>query len=133
MLYDTYRPYDVSQHINSKFNELYNSNSKVRKTVNYDSDGKYWGPGWFLSKSISRHNRAAALDLTLTDENGNELSAQTPMHTLDARSVRKYNNSTAKTLSSIMTYAGFETLTSEWWHFQEDSYKDSAYTSFKIG
>ena len=54
------------------------------------------------------------------------------MHTLDTRSVRKYNNSTANTLSKIMTSAGFETLDSEWWHFQENSYKNSVANSFKL-
>ena len=48
------------------------------------------------------------------------------------RSVRKYNNSTANTLSKIMTSAGFETLDSEWWHFQENSYKNSVANSFKL-
>lgn len=131
-VYDSYRPRSVTQYTNTKFRELYNSNSKVKKAVDYDKDGKYWGPGWFLAQSVSRHNRGDALDLALTDKNGKELSAQTPMGTLDARSVRKYNNSTAKKLSSIMTSAGFETLDSEWWHFQEDNYKNSPYNTFKI-
>lgn len=131
-VYDSYRPLSVSQYTNTKFRELYNSDSKVKKAVDYDKDGTYWGPGWFMAQSISRHNRGVALDLALTNKNGKELPAQTPMATLDARSVRKYNNSNAKKLSSIMTSAGFETLDSEWWHFQEDDYKNSPYTNFKI-
>ncbi len=131
-IYDTYRPYDVSVKINRSFRNLYNSNKSVKKTIDYDKSGQYWGPTWFLANSVSRHNRATALDLTLTDENNKQLSAQTPMHTLDTRSLRKYNNAVAKKLSSIMTSAGFETLKSEWWHFQEDNYKSSPYTSFKI-
>ncbi len=131
-VYDSYRPRSVTQYTNTKFRELYNSDSKVKKAVDYDKDGAYWGPGWFLAQSVSRHNRGVALDLTLTNKNGKELPAQTPMDTLDARSVRKYNNSNAKNLSSIMTSAGFETLDSEWWHFQEDSYKNSPYTTFKV-
>ena len=54
------------------------------------------------------------------------------MHTLDTRSVRKYNNSTAKKLSEIMTSVGFETLDSEWWHFQENNYKKSVANSFQL-
>ena len=131
-IYDTYRPYSVTKYINSKFTTLYNSNKKVQKAVNYDKDGGYWGPGWFLNRGISKHNRGIALDLTLTNSNGEELAAQTRMHTLDTRSLRKYNNSTANKLSSIMTSAGFETIKSEWWHFQEDSYLNSAYTSFSV-
>lgn len=131
-IYDTYRPYDVSMRVNKEFRNLYNSNNGVKKAINYDKNGKYWGPSWFLAKSISRHNRGDALDLTITNKNGVEYKAQTPMHTLDTRSLRKYNNKTANKLSNIMTSAGFETLESEWWHFQEDSYKTSPYTSFRI-
>ena len=131
-IYDTYRPYDISQEINAQFQKLYQANPKVKNQINYDKEGNYWGTSWFLAKNVSRHNKGAALDLTLTDSNNNELRAQTPMHTLDTRSLRKYNNNVANKLSSIMTSAGFETLESEWWHFQEDNYRNSNYTSFKI-
>lgn len=131
-IYDTYRPYSVSQNINNEFKKLYNSNTKVKNKVDYDKDKNYWGPTWFLANSVSRHNRGIALDLTLTDSNNNELKAQTSMHTLDTRPLRKYNNSVSKKLSSIITSAGFETLESEWWHFEEIDYKYSNYTSFKI-
>lgn len=131
-IYDTYRPYDVSVKINKEFKSLYNSNKSVKNGIDYDNDGAYWGTGWFLANSISLHNRGVAIDLALTDSRGNELDAQTPMHTLDTRSVRKYNNSTANTLSKIMTSVGFETLDSEWWHFQENSYKNSVANSFKL-
>ncbi len=131
-IYDTYRPYDISQEVNAKFQQLYYSNSNVKNIINYDREGSYWGPSWFLAQSVSKHNRGIALDVTITDFDDNELSAQTRMHTLDTRSLRKYNNNVANKLSSIMTRAGFETLESEWWHFQEDDYKNSKYTSFKI-
>ena len=131
-IYDTYRPYDVSVKINKEFKSLYNSNKTVKKGIDYDKDGSYWGTGWFLANSISLHNRGVAIDLALTDSRGNELSAQAPMHTLDTRSVRKYNNSTANKLSKIMTSVGFETLDSEWWHFQENNYKKSVANSFKL-
>ena len=131
-IYDTYRPYDVSVKINKEFKALYNSDRTVKNGIDYDKDGYYWGTGWFLANSISLHNRGVAIDLALTDGWGNELDAQTPMHTLDTRSVRKYNNSVANVLSDIMTSVGFETLNSEWWHFQENSYKKSAANSFKL-
>ena len=131
-IYDTYRPYDVSVKINKEFKSLYNSNKSVKNGIDYDNDGAYWGTGWFLANSISLHNRGVAIDLALTDSRGNELGAQTPMHTLDTRSVRKYNNSAANTLSKIMTSVGFETLDSEWWHFQENNYKNSVANSFKL-
>ena len=54
------------------------------------------------------------------------------MHTLDTSSLVKYNNNVSNKLRSIMTSVGFETLKSEWWHFQEDSYRTSPYVSFKL-
>ncbi len=131
-VYDSYRPYSVTTMVNSNFKTLYNNNKTVKNKVDYDSNGVKWGTSWFLANGVSNHNRGIALDITITDRNGNELKAQSAMHTLDTRSLRKYNNSVANTLSSIMTSAGFETLNSEWWHFEETNYKSSKYTSFKL-
>ena len=131
-IYDTYRPNDVTKYVNSKFRGLYNSNNNVKKLVDYDKNGSYWGPGWFLANNVSTHNKGIALDLTLTDKNNNELKAQTTMHMLDTRSTVKYNNSTANKLRSIMTSQGFETLESEWWHFQENNYSSSPINTFHL-
>lgn len=131
-IYDTYRPYDVSQKINKEFKQLYNSNSIVKKQVNYDKNGNYWGTGWFLANGVSGHNRGTDIDMALTDKDGNELKAQTPMHTLDSRSVVNYNNDVSNKLRQIMTSSGFETLKSEWWHFQENSYRGSEANSFRL-
>ena len=131
-IYDTYRPNDVTKYVNSKFRSLYNSNNNVKKLVDYDKNGSYWGPGWFLANNVSTHNKGIALDLTLTDKNNKELKAQTTMHMLDTRSTVKYNNSTANKLRSIMTSQGFETLESEWWHFQENNYSSSPINTFHL-
>ena len=131
-VYDTYRPYDVAVSVYKEFSNLYNTNKQVYNTINYDKGGKYWGPTWFLTKGASGHNRGTDMDITLTDSNNKELSAQTPMHTLDARSVVKYNNNIANKLREIMTSVGFETLKSEWWHFQENNYRSSPINSFRL-
>lgn len=131
-IYDTYRPYDVSVSINKDFRKLYNSNKTVYNMINYDKNGNYWGPGWFLANGSSGHNRGTDMDITLTDKNNKELSAQTPMHTLDARSIVRYNNSVSNKLREIMTSVGFETLKSEWWHFQENNYRSSPINSFRL-
>lgn len=131
-VYDTYRPYDVSMKVASNLRSLYNSNASVRNKIDYDADGNYWGQGWFIAQGVSGHNRGTDIDLALTDSNGRELSAQSPMHTLDTSSLVKYNNNVSNKLRSIMTSVGFETLKSEWWHFQEDSYRTSPYVSFKL-
>jgi len=74
-------------------------------------------------KSI--HNRAAAVDMTLLDADGNELEMPSPMHTFDRTSNR---NSTAMSaearknmdyMTSVMVQCGFTTVRSEWWHFSD--------------
>lgn len=75
----------------------------------------------FLAKSGSLHNLGIALDLTLEDlTTGRELQMQTSMHDLSRYSVLSRNNAAAKTLTTIMTGAGFGGLSSEWWHFQDN-------------
>lgn len=77
--------------------------------------------GSFVSAGTSRHNLGVALDLTLEYmESGNEPMMQTDMHDLSWYSARTQNNDAAKKLSDIMTSAGFNGISSEWWHFQDD-------------
>ena len=78
----------------------------------------------FLAKGVSRHNLGVALDLTLEDLNTRrEITMQSDMHDLSWYSVTARNNSGAKQLATIMKGAGFATLSSEWWHFQDDEAK----------
>lgn len=80
---------------------------------------------YFVAKGTSKHNYGIALDLTLEKlSNGKELEMQTSMHDLSHYSARDYNNSSAKSLSSIMKSAGFTTLVSEWWHFNDLESRD---------
>ena len=75
----------------------------------------------FLAKGVSRHNLGVAVDLTLEDANTQqEIPMQSQMHDLSWYSVTARNNNSANTLASIMKNAGFGTLSSEWWHFQDD-------------
>ena len=77
--------------------------------------------GSFLSAGTSRHNLGVALDLTLEyPDDGYELMMQTEMHDLSHYAARTQNNDSAKKLSEIMTAAGFNGISSEWWHFQDD-------------
>lgn len=75
--------------------------------------------GNFLAPGTSRHNFGVAVDLTLEDAEGKELAMQTSMHDLSWYSVLELNNGNAKLLNEIMTGAGFRSLFSEWWHFQD--------------
>jgi len=83
--------------------------------------GGSFGLNAFLARSWSRHNYGTALDLTLEEKNsGQELTMQTAMHDLSHYAARNRNNDNAEILSDIMTGAGFGTLVSEWWHYQDD-------------
>ncbi len=78
----------------------------------------------FLAKGFSNHNLGVALDLTLVDiRTGEELKMQSAIHDLSWYSELKLNNAKAKELQKIMVGAGFATLKSEWWHFQDDDAK----------
>ena len=75
---------------------------------------------YFVANGTSKHNYGIALDLTLEKKsNGEEVEMQTSMHDLSHYSARDYNNKAANTLSSVMKKAGFTTLVSEWWHFND--------------
>jgi len=75
----------------------------------------------FLAKTISAHNRGIALDMTLQKRDDKEvLEMQSPMHDLSFRSITARNNDNANLLKKYMTEAGFNDLSSEWWHFQDD-------------
>lgn len=90
---------------------------------------------YFVAEGTSKHNYGIALDLTLEKiSNAKELEMQTSMHDLSHYSARDNNNSSAKTLSSIMKNAGFTTLVSEWWHFNDlESKKAFAVKPLKKG
>lgn len=71
----------------------------------------------------SRHNRGAAVDLTLVDRNGRELPMPTEYDDFSERAHRDYSalpESAIRNralLEDIMKRHGFEPLPTEWWHF----------------
>ncbi|HOL72622.1 MAG TPA: D-alanyl-D-alanine dipeptidase [Bryobacteraceae bacterium] len=71
----------------------------------------------------SRHNRGAAVDLTLVDRNGRELPMPTEYDDFSERAHRNYNalpESVIRNralLEDLMRRHGFEPLPTEWWHF----------------
>lgn len=78
----------------------------------------------FLAAGVSAHNIGIALDLTLVDVNTDkDLEMQSDMHDLSRYSVIAANNDNARLLEKYMKGAGYNGLTSEWWHFQDDETK----------
>jgi D-alanyl-D-alanine dipeptidase len=77
----------------------------------------------------SRHNRGAAVDITLIDAEGNELDMGTPYDDFTERtsfaskdvSEKAYTN--RKLLRDVMIQFGFLPLETEWWHFDFKDWK----------
>ena len=61
VVYDAFRPRSVQRRVVDSMTELMNINSEVRRAVN--SGG--WGISWFISTSLSNHQRGASLDTSL--------------------------------------------------------------------
>ncbi|MFN2433680.1 MAG: M15 family metallopeptidase [Gemmatimonadota bacterium] len=80
----------------------------------------------------SRHNRGAAVDLTLVDDSGAELPMPTEYDDFTPRAHRDYGGGTAdqnanrQRLEDAMTAEGFEPLPTEWWHFDAPDWKEHA-------
>ncbi len=73
----------------------------------------------------SKHNRGAAIDLTLIDLHGNELPMQSAFDDFSERAHRDYTGcepahlENVKILTDAMAAAGFQFYHSEWWHFDD--------------
>ena len=73
----------------------------------------------------SRHNRGAAVDLTLVDRSGQELPMPTPFDDFTDKAHRNYAQLPFEALKNralleqIMTRHGFVGLPTEWWHFDD--------------
>lgn len=71
----------------------------------------------------SRHNRGAAVDISLIDKAGNELDMGTPYDDFSEKANIKYLDFSPEILTNrnlilnVMKRFGFEPLESEWWHF----------------
>jgi D-alanyl-D-alanine dipeptidase len=72
----------------------------------------------------SRHNRGAAVDITLIDlRTGQELAMPTPYDDFTPRARHDFNDLPAHVLANrgklrdVMVRHGFELLPSEWWHY----------------
>jgi D-alanyl-D-alanine dipeptidase len=71
----------------------------------------------------SKHNRGAAVDLTITDSAGNELDMGTAYDDFTEKANSSYSNfnsnilNNRKLLKTVMERSGFTQLRTEWWHF----------------
>ena len=71
----------------------------------------------------SRHNRGAAVDLTIIDAEGKELEMPTPYDDFTEKASQEYMDLPAAALKNrallkdVMMRHGFLPIKSEWWHF----------------
>lgn len=103
-VFDAYRPYSAQQ-------------------VLWDSteDKSYLAD----PKKGSKHNRGAAVDITLVDENGQELPMPSGYDEFSERAHLKYDKcdeeliKNRELLGKIMVKHGFKRISTEWWHFDD--------------
>lgn len=107
-IWDAYRPIEVQQFMYDKF----------------PSEDPQGG---FVSNPLTGstpHCRGVALDLTLCDLDGNELEMGTNFDEFSAIAFHRNNEVSAEAqknrliLLGIMTLAGFDFYSNEWWHYQ---------------
>jgi D-alanyl-D-alanine dipeptidase len=77
----------------------------------------------------SRHNRGAAVDVTLVDLQGNELEMPTGFDDFSDAARSDYSECSAVAihnrtiLQEAMKAEGFQLLSSEWWHFDDPNWE----------
>lgn len=78
----------------------------------------------------SNHNRGAAVDVTLVDEDGRELEMPTGFDEFTEKASRSYTGMSAEArsnmeyLTEVMIKHGFTPIQSEWWHFNDSDIKN---------
>ncbi len=101
-IYDCYRPLDIQKRM-----------WKIVPNPTYVAD----------PAKGSIHNRGGAVDLTLVDNEGNELDMGTSFDHFGPEAAHKYQKlsesvlANRKLLKGIMELSGFSALASEWWHY----------------
>ena len=78
----------------------------------------------------SNHNRGAAVDVTLVDENDEELIMPTGFDDFTERASRSYSDIPEEAeknmnyLTDVMVRNGFTPIQSEWWHFNDENIQE---------
>lgn len=104
--------------------DAYRPLSVQRKFWEYCPDPRYVAP----PEKGSRHNRGAAVDVTLVDSSGHELEMPTRFDDFSKRAAPDYPDvspearKNRKILIDAMTAEGFKGISSEWWHFDAPAY-----------
>lgn len=116
VLYDCYRPFSVQK----IFWELTPDKRYVGRPV--EQDGR--------PVSGSKHNRGMAVDLGLVDASGRKLPMPTDFDDFSPRASRAFTGgdpqalANSRLLAEVMARHGFSPISSEWWHFDADGWRE---------
>jgi zinc D-Ala-D-Ala dipeptidase len=116
VIYDAYRPYGVTV-------ALYE---------------KYKGSRYVASLGGSVHNRGAAVDMSLIDSKGRLAEMPSRVHTLNKYSERSSNQMYQISkwymdyMEEVMIECGFNSIQSEWWHFNDIEYTNYRKMEYEI-
>jgi len=109
-IYDAYRPYSITLTL-----------------WDFVKDDRYAAD----PKKGSRHNRGCAVDLTIIDlTTGKEIQMPTPYDDFTVKAHHSYMNlpkkliENRKLLKTTMEKYGFASITSEWWHYDFNGWKN---------
>ncbi len=86
----------------------------------------------------SKHNRGAAVDVTIIDSTGEQLDMGTEYDNFTDKAHYAYPNlseevkANRKLLKDVMKRFGFDGITSEWWHFDYKDWKQYPIRDFKF-
>lgn len=124
-IYEAYRPRQATLAVYQQAESIIQQTVPMTTMTYFQlmTDNGRYNLSNFLANGISNHNRGVALDLTLETMDRVEVDMQTAIHDLSWYSEVSANNDSANKLRQFMTGAGFATLKSEWWHFQDDGAK----------
>ena len=136
LIYDSYRPRSVDSLVTQRLTALNNSDTEVYNAINNNG----WSKGWFVAESLSNHNVAAAIDVSLVVlSTGNEGNMPSVMHELSTAAVKysspysnNYSSGMANSIDGqnlahyMMSVGGMQDLKSEWWHYLDQDGYDRA-------
>ena len=122
-IYDSFRPHAATRYVYDHALELMDepvSEEEDAPTYRQVMTGDRYSLWDFLAAGISKHNRGIAVDVELLNiEDGTAVKMQTEIHDLSWHASTANNDANARMLADYMRAAGFGTLFSEWWHFQD--------------
>ena len=123
-VWDAYRPFSVQQ--------------KLWKAAG--NKGYVTKPVMINGRRVegSKHNRGAAVDVTLVDSRGRELEMPTDFDDFSEKARHDYQNcspaarANREKLLDVMTRHGFEGLRTEWWHYNEPGWEKYELCDFPL-